>query len=101
MSTPKYFQLNDRTADIYWAGSLLPEIVMILLTQSTAVLCKYLKDKQKLQFLTVGCRLTHVVLYNACNSVHVINYYNGRNIDICAEPFHCYNSANVTGDTKQ
>jgi len=27
-------------ADIYWAGSLLPEIIRILLTQSTAVLRK-------------------------------------------------------------
>jgi len=29
-------------ADIYWAVSLLPEIIMILFTQSTAVLLKYL-----------------------------------------------------------
>jgi len=34
-------------ADIYWAGSLLPEILMILFTQSTAVLHKYLNDELK------------------------------------------------------
>ena len=34
-------------ADIYWAGSLLPEIVMILFTQSTAVLHKHLNDELK------------------------------------------------------
>jgi len=28
-------------ADIYWAGSLLPETIMILFTQSTVVLCNY------------------------------------------------------------
>ena len=28
-------------ADIYWAGSLLPQIIMILFTQYTVVLCKY------------------------------------------------------------
>jgi len=28
-------------ADIYWAGLLLPEIVMILFIKSTAVSCKY------------------------------------------------------------
>jgi len=28
-------------ADIYWAKSLLAEIIMILFTQSTVVLCKY------------------------------------------------------------
>ena len=41
--------------DIYWAGSLLPEILMILFTRSTAVLHKYLNDELKilrlLQFL--------------------------------------------------
>jgi len=31
-------------ADIYWAGSLLPEILIILFIQSTAVLHKYLND---------------------------------------------------------
>ena len=35
-------------ADTYWAGTLLPEIVMILFTQSTAVLHKYLNDELKL-----------------------------------------------------
>jgi len=35
-------------ADIYWAGSLLSEILMILLTQSTAVLHKYLNDRLKI-----------------------------------------------------
>jgi len=34
-------------ADLYWAGLLLPEIVMILFTQSTAVLHKYLNDELK------------------------------------------------------
>jgi len=32
-------------ADIYWARSLLSEILMILFTQSTAVLHKYLNDE--------------------------------------------------------
>jgi len=43
--------------DIYWAGSLLPEILMILFTQSTAVLHKYLNDELK-YFVTIfpqGC----------------------------------------------
>jgi len=35
-------------ADIYWSGSLLPEI---LFTQSTAVLHKYWNDKLKIQYL--------------------------------------------------
>jgi len=35
-------------ADIYWAGSLLPEILTILFTQSTAVLQKYLNDELKI-----------------------------------------------------
>jgi len=34
-------------ADIYRAGSLLPEILMILFTQSTAVLHIYLNDVNK------------------------------------------------------
>jgi len=33
--------MNAILADIYWAGSLLPEITMILFTQSTVVLRKY------------------------------------------------------------
>ena len=36
------------STDIYWAGSLLPEILMILFTQSTAVLHKYLNDELKI-----------------------------------------------------
>ena len=39
---------HHHTADIYWAGSLLPEILMILFTQSTAVLHKYLNDELKI-----------------------------------------------------
>jgi len=39
--------------DIYWARSLLPEILMILFTQSTAVLHKYLNDKLKILFVTI------------------------------------------------
>jgi len=39
-------------ADI-WAGSLLPEILMILFTQSRAVLHKYLNDELKILFLTI------------------------------------------------
>ena len=43
----------------YWAVSLLPEIVMILFTQSTAVLHNYLSDELKLlcwlQFFPNGC----------------------------------------------
>ena len=35
-------------ADIYWAGSLLPEILMILFTQLTAALHKYLNDELKI-----------------------------------------------------
>jgi len=35
-------------ADIYWAGSLLPEIIVILFTLSTAVLHKYLNDELKI-----------------------------------------------------
>ena len=35
-------------ADIYWAESLLPEILTILFTQSIAVLHKYLNDKLKI-----------------------------------------------------
>ena len=35
-------------ADIYWAGSLLSEIMMILFTKSAAVLHKYLNDELKL-----------------------------------------------------
>jgi len=35
-------------ADIYWAGSLLPEILIILFIQSTAVLHKYLNDELKI-----------------------------------------------------
>jgi len=35
-------------ADIYWAGTLLSEIVMILFTQSTVILHKYLKDELRL-----------------------------------------------------
>jgi len=38
-------------ADIYWAESLLPEIVMILFTQSTAVLHKHLNDELKTTLL--------------------------------------------------
>jgi len=41
-------------ADIYWAGSLLPQIIMILFSQSTAVLRKYSIDQKffySLQFL--------------------------------------------------
>ena len=34
-------------ADIYWAGSLLPEIITILFAQSTAVLHVYLNDELK------------------------------------------------------
>jgi len=34
-------------ADIYWAGFRLPEILIILFTQSTAVLHKYLNDELK------------------------------------------------------
>ena len=44
-------------ADIYWAISLLPEITVILFTQSTAILHKYLYDELKL-FVTIfpwGC----------------------------------------------
>ena len=33
--------------DIYWAGLLLPEILMILFTQSTVVLRKYLNNELK------------------------------------------------------
>jgi len=33
--------------DIYWTGSLLPAILMILLTQSTAALHKHLNDTLK------------------------------------------------------
>jgi len=40
--------LHSISADIYWAKLLLPEIVMILFTQSAAVLHKYLNDEQKL-----------------------------------------------------
>jgi len=35
----------------YWAGSLLPKILMILFTQSTAVLHKYLNDELKIHCL--------------------------------------------------
>ena len=35
-------------ADIYWAGSLISEIVVIPFTQSTAVSRKYLNDELKL-----------------------------------------------------
>ena len=35
-------------ADIYWTGSLVPEIVTILFTQSTAVLCAYWNLELKL-----------------------------------------------------
>ena len=38
-------------ADIYWVGALLTEIIIILFTQSTAVLRKYLKDNLKLLWL--------------------------------------------------
>jgi len=46
-STP----VHSTLADIYWAGSLLTEITMILFTQSTAVLCTFLNDKLKLHCL--------------------------------------------------
>ena len=43
---------HHRTADIYSAGSLLPEIPMIItFTQSTAVLHKYLNDELKIHCL--------------------------------------------------
>jgi len=35
------YQLPSNLPDIYWTGSLLPEITMILFTQLTVVLCKY------------------------------------------------------------
>ena len=46
-STP----VRSTLADIYWAGSLLTEITMILFTQSTAVLYTFLNDKLKLHCL--------------------------------------------------
>ena len=49
-------------ADIYWAGSLLPEILMILFTQSAAVLHKYLNDELK-----------HFVCYNFSLRLHRIS----------------------------
>ena len=45
-STPT--PLPSILVDIYWAGSLLTEIVMILFTQSTGVLHKYFNDELKL-----------------------------------------------------
>ena len=46
--------------DIYWAGSLLHEIVMILFTQSTAVLHIYLNDELKLLRYNLSPRLHRV-----------------------------------------
>jgi len=43
-----YETVPNILADIYWAGTLHPEIVMILFTQSTVVLHKYMKDKLRL-----------------------------------------------------
>jgi len=39
---------HHRTLTFNWAGSLLPEILLVLLTQSTDVLHKYLNDKLKI-----------------------------------------------------
>jgi len=52
---------HHRTADIYWAGLLLPEILMILFIQSTAVLQKYLNYK-----------LNYFVCYNFSLKLHRI-----------------------------
>jgi len=54
-------------ADIYWAGSLLPENLITLFTQSTAVLHKYLNDKLKilclLQFFRVCTELPEFSMF--------------------------------------
>ena len=48
-------------ADIYLAGSLLPESLLILFTQSTAVLHKYLNDELKiLLFVNIFPRLHRI-----------------------------------------
>ena len=47
-------------ADIYWAGSLLPKILMILFTQSTAVLHKYLNDELKILCCNFSLRLHRI-----------------------------------------
>jgi len=52
MNSSNYITGQHRTADIYWADSLLPKILMILFTQSTAVLHKYMNDE-----LTLLCWL--------------------------------------------
>jgi len=46
-------------ADIYWAGTLLPEIIMILFTQSTPVLHKYLNDELKVLCYKVSLDYTY------------------------------------------
>jgi len=43
--------MDSEVQFIYWAGSLLPE--MILFTQSTAVLHKYFNDELKILFVTI------------------------------------------------
>jgi len=53
-STPAIYRPSI-LADIYWAGSLLPEILMILFTQSTAVSHKYLNDELKILCLLQRC----------------------------------------------
>ena len=39
---------HSTSTNNYWAGSLLPDILMILFTQSTAVIDKYLNDELKI-----------------------------------------------------
>jgi len=67
---------------MYWAGSLLPEIVMILFTQSTAVLHKYLHNKLKLlcsvQFVTE----------TAQNSPSFLCSETSPSIQVCSNPEH-------------
>jgi len=46
-------QLQQYRYNINWAGSLLPEILMILFTQSTDVLHKILNDELKILCLLI------------------------------------------------
>ena len=48
------------TVIIYWAGSLHPEILIILFTQSTAVLHKYLNDELKILCYNFSLRLHRI-----------------------------------------
>ena len=51
---------HSTSTDIYWTGSLLPEILMILFTQSTAVLHKYLNDELKILCYNFSLRLHRI-----------------------------------------